>query len=236
MIKKDSELPRCGRGRRVSRRLSREQRRQRILKSAEVRFAATGFGATTTRTLAKAAGVSEAMLAVHFGTKQKLFEEVVRQNAQLRVAALGERLFSIPDVPALDCIASMAESTVLTCVEAAGNASVMAWALMELPEFAADVYRTEIGAIEALWDSEIGSRVTDPQLRASLAVYVLPYAVHACMSFGLWLAMLHHQPATAKAHARQYSEGIANMVRAVLNQAPDALGIAACIPVGGGSG
>lgn len=221
MNKAHSEVPQCGTGRPASPRLSREQRRWRILKAAEERFAATGLRATTTDALAKAARVSEATLAMHFGTKQKLFEEVVRQNTQDRVAAVGERLFSTPDLPAMECIASMAQSTVLACVEAEGNASVMAWALMEVPEFAADVYRMEIGAIEAHWDSEIGSRVADSQLRAGLAVRVLPYAVHACMSFGLWLAILRHQPLTAKAHARQYSEGIVNMARSVLNLAPD---------------
>ena len=129
----------------------------------------------------------------------------------------------------------MAESTILACVEPNGNASVMAWALMELPEFAADVYRAEIGAVQALWDNEIGTRVADSQLRAGLTVHVLPYTVHACMSFGLWLAILHHQPTTAMAHARQYSEGIVNMARSVLNLAPDTLGTAAVWrPVEGG--
>ena len=45
--------------------------------------------------------------------------------------ALEKRFFSIPLLPALECVASMAESTILACVEPNGNASVMAWALMD---------------------------------------------------------------------------------------------------------
>ena len=96
MSKKVSEIPPCGTARKGPARLSREQRRQRILKAAEGPFAATGFVATTTHTLAKSAGVSEAMLCIHFATKQELFEEVVRLNTQDCVAALEKRFFSIP--------------------------------------------------------------------------------------------------------------------------------------------
>jgi AcrR family transcriptional regulator len=223
MTNKRFERPRARSIDRVRRRLSREQRRQQILKVAEEQFAATGLGSTTTAALAKAAGVSEAMLYSHFGTKQKLFEEVVGRNAQERLAALRQRLFSIPNMPPLQCIESMAESTVLACVDEIGNASVMVWALMELPEFAADFYRVELGAAEALWDAEIGVRLTDSRLRARVAVHVAPYAVHACMAFGLWLATLRHKPATAQAHARQYAEGIVNVARAVLNFTPGSI-------------
>jgi hypothetical protein len=44
----------------------------------------------------------------------------------------------------------------------------------------------------------------------SLAIREGPYAVHACMAFGFWLATLRHQAATAAAHTRHYAEGIAD--------------------------
>jgi AcrR family transcriptional regulator len=204
-------------------RLSPEQRRQQILKIAGEQFAATGLRSTTTAALAKAAGISEGTLCSHFGTKQRLFEEVLGRNTQERLAALRQRLFSIPDMPPLESIERMAESTVLACVDEIGNASVMVWALMEMPEFAADVYRVEIGATEALWDAEINLRLADSPLRARVAVHVAPYAVHTCMAFGAWLATLHHTPATAQAHARQYAEGIVNVARAALNFAPESI-------------
>jgi AcrR family transcriptional regulator len=228
MTNKLFESPRARSMDRVPRGVSHEERRQHILKMAGEQFAATGLGSTTTAALAKAAGVSEAMLYRDFGNKQELFEEVVGRNTQDRLAALRQRFFSIPNLPPLECIESMAESTVLACVDEIGNASVMVWALMELPDFAADVYRVEIGAAEALWDAEIGVRLAGSPLRSRVAVHVAPYAVHACMAFGFWLATLRHKPATAQAHARQYAEGVANMAWAVLNYAPESIQAAAC--------
>ena len=149
-------------------RLSRERRREQILKSAELLFAATGLRSTTTSALAKAAGISEAILYRHFGAKQKLFEKVVERNTQERLAGLEGRLSSIPNLPPLECIDRMAEATVLACADGEGNASVMAWALLETPEFAADVYRGEIGATELMWDSEIRNRFAESPVRTPL--------------------------------------------------------------------
>jgi len=207
----------------VSRRLSSALRREQILKAAEKQFAASGFAATNTATVAKAAGISEAMVYIHFGTKRKLFEAAVAHNMQGRLAALRERFFSIPNLPPLECVESMAESTILACVDENGNASIMVWALMEMPEFATDLYRAEIGATEALWDTEIGTHLADSPLRRRLAVHLVPYAVHTCMAFGLWLATLRHKPATARAHACQYAEAVVHVARGVLDFCPNRL-------------
>ena len=92
-------------------------------------------------------------------------------------------------------------------------------ALKETPEFAAEVYRAEIGASEVLWNSEIGRRQPVARLRTSAAIHLVPYSVHACMSFGLWLATLRHKPITAQAHARQHAEAVVYVARAVLSPA-----------------
>jgi AcrR family transcriptional regulator len=203
--------------------LSRERRRERILKSAELLFAATGLKSTTTAALAKAAGISEAILYRHFGAKQKLFEKVVERNTEQRLARLEGRLASIPELSPLECIDRMAEATILACADGEGNASVMAWALLELPEFAADVYRSEIGATELMWDREICRRYAESPVRPRLAIHLVPYVVHACMAFGLWLATLRHKAATAQAHARQYAEGVVDAARMVLSFCPESL-------------
>jgi AcrR family transcriptional regulator len=211
----------------VSRRLSGELRREQILRVAEKQFSASGFGATNTASLAKTAGISEAMVYIHFGTKRKLFEAAVERNMQGRLAALRERFFSIPNLPPIECVESMAESTVLACVDEPDNASIMVWALMELPEFATDLYRAEVGATEALWDAGIGTHLTESPLRRPLAVHLVPYAVRTCMAFGLWLATLRHKPATARAHARQYAEGVVHVARWVLDFCPEPVGATA---------
>ena len=92
----------------------------------------------------------------------------------------------------------------------------MAWALLEMPEFAADVHRAEIGSTEALWITEIADRFGNGRSGARLSIDVVPYAAHACVAFGLWLATLRHTPATAEAHARQYAGGMVHVARAAL--------------------
>ena len=56
-----------------SRRLSSDERRELILKAARRVFAENGFRGTTTKALAGAAGVSEALLFQHFPTKEALY-------------------------------------------------------------------------------------------------------------------------------------------------------------------
>jgi AcrR family transcriptional regulator len=58
---------------RPSGRLSSEERRAAIVKAVRRAFAEKGFHGTTTRELAEAAGVSEALLFKHFPTKEALF-------------------------------------------------------------------------------------------------------------------------------------------------------------------
>jgi AcrR family transcriptional regulator len=54
-------------------RLSSEERRAAIIKAVRRTFAEKGFHGTTTRELAEAAGVSEALLFKHFPNKEALF-------------------------------------------------------------------------------------------------------------------------------------------------------------------
>ncbi len=60
-------------------RLSAEQRREAIVTAALPLFARKGFANTTTRELAEAAGVSEALIYKHFPSKESLYAEI--QNA-----------------------------------------------------------------------------------------------------------------------------------------------------------
>ena len=56
--------------------LSCEERRAAIIEAVRTVFAEKGFHATTTRELAQAAGVSEALLFKHFPTKEALFTAI----------------------------------------------------------------------------------------------------------------------------------------------------------------
>src|SRR5271167_3452992 len=58
---------------RTATKLPSEERREMIIASARRVFADKGFDGTTTRDLASAAGVSEALLYKHFPNKEALF-------------------------------------------------------------------------------------------------------------------------------------------------------------------
>jgi AcrR family transcriptional regulator len=76
------------------RRLSADARRQAILAAAKSAFGSHGYHATTTRDIAAAARVSEALLYQHFDGKRQLFEAVVQGAAadlkrRIEVATAG---------------------------------------------------------------------------------------------------------------------------------------------------
>ena len=60
----------------IDQRLSAEQRREAIVRAALPLFARKGFANTTTRELAEAAGVSEALIYKHFPSKESLYAEI----------------------------------------------------------------------------------------------------------------------------------------------------------------
>src|SRR6267378_5381811 len=62
-------------------RMSAEERRLQILRVAVSLFSQRGFVGTTTKEIAQAAGVSEAMVFRHFATKQELYSAILDHKA-----------------------------------------------------------------------------------------------------------------------------------------------------------
>src|ERR1700761_8375776 len=63
-------------------RMTGEDRRHQILEVAIDLFSKRGFGGTTTKQIADAAGVSEAIIFRHFATKQDLYAAILDFQAQ----------------------------------------------------------------------------------------------------------------------------------------------------------
>ena len=63
-------------------RLDNDERRKAIVAAAGPLFARKGFAGTTTRELAEAAGISEALLFRHFPTKKQLYSEILRLGCE----------------------------------------------------------------------------------------------------------------------------------------------------------
>ena len=72
--------------------LSSEERRAAIIKAVRRLFAEKGFDGTTTRELAEAAGVSEALLFKHFPNKEALFSAIKHSCCGQQAVGTFERL------------------------------------------------------------------------------------------------------------------------------------------------
>lgn len=201
-----------------TKRLARPNRRAQVLRTASAQFAMTGLHGTTTLALAQAAGISEAILYVHFGSKTELFREAVEINTETRLRSLDRQLFSIAAENQLDWIESMAEATIMICLARAANAILMSWALLEAPEFATDLYRNEIGSVRGLWDREVATRFHASRAREVISLRIIPYAVNTCLAHGLWLATLRHTPESAEPLALQFAVNIAKSASTLLGQ------------------
>jgi hypothetical protein len=56
---------------------------------------------------------------------------------------------------------------------------------LEAPEFAADLYRNEIGSVRILWDREVARHFTTSRTREIVSLHIVPYAVNTCLAHGL---------------------------------------------------
>src|SRR5579884_855576 len=84
-------------------RLDSDERRRAIVRAAVPLFARKGFAGTTTRELAEAAGISEALLFRHFPSKELLYREILSLGCE------GD--------PALEKLATLQPSTAsLVCI------------------------------------------------------------------------------------------------------------------------
>src|SRR6266446_7602140 len=108
-MKQDSAMKLCDDGADATvgaraERLAGPKRRARVLRTASAQFALTGLHGTTMLTLAKAAGISLAILYVHFGDKTQLFREAVEIKSETRLRSLDRHLSLIAGENQIDWI------------------------------------------------------------------------------------------------------------------------------------
>jgi len=194
------------------RRLPGKGRRIQLIRIAEALFARTGLHGTTTQALAKAAGITEPILYAHFSSKDGLYRAAVESNIEARLRALGDRLESCGKKGSpFDLVECLAIETVGVCVARDSNATLTTWALLEAPQYAADLYRNEIGAVEMMWERELNRRLQASPWSVPFSLHFIPLAVNACLAYGFWLAALRHTPSTSEELACQFATGLAQM-------------------------
>src|ERR1700687_2809897 len=65
----------------IAARMAGDERRMQILRCAVSLFSQRGFRGTTTKEIAHAAGISEAMVFRHFATKEELYSAILAHKA-----------------------------------------------------------------------------------------------------------------------------------------------------------
>jgi AcrR family transcriptional regulator len=73
------------------RRLPKEHRRELILAAAARVFAERGYGAAAIKEIAAQAGVTKSVVYDHFGSKQELYVDLLRQHADALTACVFDR-------------------------------------------------------------------------------------------------------------------------------------------------
>lgn len=81
----------------MSKRLSADERREKIAKAATQLFAKRGFSGVTTREIARAAKVNEALLYRHFPNKEDLYTEIIKHKIAEQGDFIDEAMLSSGD-------------------------------------------------------------------------------------------------------------------------------------------
>jgi AcrR family transcriptional regulator len=139
-------------------RLSSDERRQAILAAVTEAFAEKGFNGTTTRALATAAGVSEALIYKHFPSKESLYAAMLDACVKGPVFAEFKRLLALE--PSSMTLVMMVHFMVSHYVDrrsadvaTAALNCFMARSLLEDGEFARVTHRRFAGA----WIAKFGA-------------------------------------------------------------------------------
>jgi AcrR family transcriptional regulator len=191
--------------------------RLKVLRSVASHFARTGLRGTTISMLASAAGIPESVLYARFDSKERMFREAVENNIGIRLRLLKARTLSANYGTETIAVERIAEATVTVCVDGAGSSVLTSWALLEDHDYAANLYRDEIGAVEFVWNRALAERFGDSPSRRILSVRLVPYAVSASLAYGFWLAALRHDTAGATAMAQGFVAGIGQTASALLS-------------------
>src|SRR5262249_38641998 len=107
-------------------RLSAEERRQAIADAFRDVFADKGFDGTTTRELAKAAGISEALLYKHFPSKESLYAAILDACVKAPTFAEFQRSLSLdPSTSTLVLMVALVVSRFIKVSAGVPNKKVM---------------------------------------------------------------------------------------------------------------
>ena len=153
-------------------RLDGDERRKRIVRAAVPLFARKGFAGTTTRELAEAAGISEALLFRHFPSKQLLYREILRLGCEGDPAL--ERLAALqPSTASLVCIVRFMVRRFLLGSEAERaeldpRVRLLAHSFLEDGDYARELFETVAERVVPLFEASLAAAIAAGDARPSL--------------------------------------------------------------------
>jgi len=149
-----------------SRRLSAEDRRRQIVQAAIALFARKGFEGTTTREIAQAAGVSEALIFRHFPTKQDLYSAIIdHKMKECRHSFQEELREARAHRDDLTFFVRLAEEILRMYREDPDFIRLMLFSALEGHELSRMVYETHVAEMFEELAAYIGHRVREGEFR-----------------------------------------------------------------------
>jgi AcrR family transcriptional regulator len=173
--------------------LSKEERRAAIVKAVRRVFADKGFHGTTTRELAEAAGVSEALLFKHFPNKEALYSAMLLSCSHTQDPAV-EWLKSLePSTTSLVAIVHFLFSRKVNCRSAmdddeALHMRLMFRSLMEDGEFA----NLQLRHVASFWLPKIEECLQEAHDRGDTVGRVVLSDLGAWFTHHLAVALMHY--------------------------------------------
>lgn len=178
-------------------RLSTAARRQQILDATIDLFSRRGFNGTTTREIANAAGVNEALIFRHFARKEDLYAAILKQGAHY-----GDTRQWLPDLRALaargddqQLLTTLFSRLIAQHDQAHGFLRLMLYAALEDHALAQMFYREQIEPLQEFLLAYVTERQRQGMFRpcdpsgAVRAILALPshhVLVTRLLRFGAW--------------------------------------------------
>lgn len=144
-------------------RLDSDERRKAIVRAAVPLFARKGFAGTTTRELAEAAGISEALLFRHFPSKQLLYREILQLGCEGDPAL--EKLATLqPSTATLVCMVRFMVRRFLLGSEAERaeldpRLRLLLHSFLEDGDYARELFETVSGRVVPLFEASLAAAI-----------------------------------------------------------------------------
>jgi AcrR family transcriptional regulator len=170
---------------RGSSRLSSDDRRHAIIEAVKDVFAKKGFERTTSRDLAKAANVSEALLYKYFPTKQSLYRAMLRACAETPIWSKSDCIEGVK--PSTETLIGMVDSLISQVVEGRSvyfDGAVLGRLAVRCLLDDGDLGRTVLKPFTSKWMATFEKCLKNAAASGDLGEY--PTTPHLCA----WL--LHH--------------------------------------------